>query len=197
MINIFNNLNKVNLRLKFLLASIVPAIILISMTFLPLITMYKGTEISVLVNAYYSSDSLRGKNLYLNYKFENVPYDKLPDEIKNLDKDSSFRRMDGYVVLKQVGNIYDLDYLSIEEPKNKLYLKCSIVPQYIEKPLGTNEITAYVNCNLDRFFISEENFPLKEIDKSEGKLENPEQWLYVAKIKIYKGYGYLEDVKLR
>lgn len=190
----FNSLNKVSLKSKFILASIVPAIILISMTFLPLITMYKGTEISVLVNAYYSSDSLRGKNLYLNYKFENVPYDKLPDEIKNLDKNSSFTRMDGYVVLKQVGNIYDLDYLSIEEPKNKLYLKCSILPQYIEKQFGINEITAYVNCNLDRFFVSEKDFPLKEIDKFEGK---PEQWLYVAKIKIYKGYGYLEDVKLR
>ncbi|MHC1683171.1 MAG: GDYXXLXY domain-containing protein [Clostridiaceae bacterium] len=186
--------NKVNLKYKFFIVAMIPTIILISMTILPLITLYRGTEVSVLVNAYYSSDSIRGKNLYLNYKFENVPYDKLPDEIRTLDKDSLFKPVDGYVVLKQVGDIYDLDYITIEEPKNVLYLKCSISPQYIETKSGTNEITAYVNCNLDRYFVSEENFELKEFDKFEDKTN---QWLYIAKIRIFKGYGYLEEVKLR
>lgn len=196
-------LAKINIKLKFVIVSIIPAVILISMTVLPIITLYKGTEINVLVNAYYSSDSIRGKNLYIDYKFENVPYDKLPDSIKSLDKNSSFNRVDGYVVLKQDGDAYDLDYVSIEKPKDKLYLKCSIMPYYKgdlydtdyakDDNIDNHSIGADINCNLDRFFISEDVIT-KEMDKSKN---NTEQWSYTAKIKIYNGYGILEDVKLK
>lgn len=194
MAKIIYDFDKVNLKFKFLIAALISALILISMTILPLITLYKGTEVSVLVNAYYASDSVRGKNLYLNYKFENVSYDKLPNEIKGLKKDSNLNKIDGYIVLKQVGDIYDLDYISIEEPKNKLYLKCTISPEYKETLDRTENMTAYIKCNLDRFFVAEENFTTQEIDKFQN---NQEQWLYIAKIKIYEGYGILEDVKLR
>lgn len=194
MVNLLCKFNELNIRLKFLIASLIPAIILIFMTILPIVTIYKGTEVSILVDAYYSSDSFRGKNLYLRYKFENVDYDKLPASIRDLNKNSNLKKVNAYAVLKKIGDIYDLDYISMEKPTDKLYLKCSILPYYEETPEGRNRITANINCNLDRFFVSEENITPPTMDRFE---ENADKWLYTAKIKIYKGYGLLTDVKLR
>lgn len=194
MIKFLSKFNELNLKFKFIIVSIIPAIILLSMTIEPIITLYKGTEVSILVNAYYSSDSFRGKNLYIRYKFEDTNDDKISSVIKDLSKDSEFKNVKAYIVLKKDGEIYDMDYISLKKPKDKLYLNCSLTPYYIDKNDKGNNISANINCNLDKFFISEDNYKLPIIDESN---QNENKWSYIAKIKIYQGYGILTDVKLR
>ncbi|GIM27992.1 hypothetical protein CPJCM30710_06580 [Clostridium polyendosporum] len=193
--NLFSKFEELNIKRKFLIVTLIPVIILLCMTILPLLTLYKGTEVSILANAYHSSDSFRGKNLYLEYKISNVTVDKLPDSIKTLNKNSNNRPINAYAVLKKSGDIYDLDYISIEKPKTELYLKCRVLPYFDESIDGFKKEDVYITYTLDRFFTSNEN---KSLNSYPENIEyNNNQWLYTAKIKIYNGYAILSDVQLR
>lgn len=191
---LFLKFKELNIKTKFLIITVMPVIILLCMTILPLLALYRGTEVSILANAHYSSDSFRGKNLYLEYRISNVNADKLPYAMRTLNKDSNDRPINAYAVLKKSGDIYDLDYISIEKPKTKLYLKCRVFPYYDESTDGYKKDSVYITYTLDRFFISEN----KSLNPYPQNIEyNNNQWLYTAKIKIYNGYAILTDVKLK
>lgn len=193
-VTLFSRIKKLNIKIKFLIVILIPIIILLSMTVLPLLTLYKGTEVGILANAHYSSDSFRGKNLYLEYKISNVNADKVPNSIKTLAKESCDKPINAYAVLEKSGDVYDLDYLSLEKPKTELYLKCQVPPYYDEKMWDSNKEPIYIIYTLDRFFVTENKFLSDDLKNAEYNSNN---WLYTAKIKIYNGYAILTDVQLK
>lgn len=193
-VTLFSTIKELNIKIKFLIVVLIPIIILLSMTILPLLTLYKGTEVAILANAHYSSDSFRGENLYLEYKISTVNADKVPNSIKTLAKESYDKPINAYAVLKKSGDVYDLDYLSLEKPKTELYLKCQVPPYYDEKMWDSNKEPIYITYTLDRFFVTENKFLSDDLKNAEYNSNN---WLYTAKIKIYNGYAILTDVQLK
>lgn len=184
--------NSINLKQKFLICTLIPILILFSMTILPIMTLWKGEEIYLEVNAVNSSESFRGRGLYLNYKISQIEGSRIPASIKTEKNENN--RIQAYAVLKSTGKIYDVDYISKERPLGKRYLKCTL--SIAGNDQSTNDISGYARYNLDNFFttnmISEENY--EQFDKSPDAKPESIKWNYLAKIKIYNGYALLEDV---
>lgn len=184
--------NSINLKQKFLICTFIPILILFSMTILPIMTLWKGEEIYLEVNAVNSSESFRGRGLYLNYKISQIEGSRIPASIKTEKNENN--RIQAYAVLKGNGKIYDVDYISKERPLGKRYLKCTL--SIAGNDQFTNDTSGYARYNLDNFFttnmISEENY--EQFDKSPNSKPESIKWNYLAKIKIYNGYVLLEDV---
>lgn len=184
--------NSINLKQKFLICTLIPILILFSMTILPIMTLWKGEEIYLEVNAVNSSESFRGRGLYLNYKISQIEGSRIPASIKTEKNENN--RIQAYAVLKSNGKIYDVDYISKERPLGKRYLKCTL--SIAGNDQFTNDTSGYARYNLDNFFttnmISEENY--EQFDKSPNSKPESIKWNYLAKIKIYNGYVLLEDV---
>lgn len=184
--------NSISLKQRFLICTLIPILILFSMTILPIMTLSKGDEIYLQVNAVNSSESFRGTGLYLNYKISNIDGSKIPDSIRSEKNENNM--IQAYAVLKSTGKIYDIDYITKDRPYGKKYLKCTLSIAHNEQVM--NDTTGYARYNLDNFFttnkISEENY--EQFDKSPDAKPESIKWNYLAKIKIYNGYALLEDV---
>lgn len=184
--------NNINLKQKFLICTLIPILILFSMTILPIMTLWKGDEIYLEVNAVNSSESFRGRILYLNYKISQIDGSRIPASIRAEKSENNM--IQAYAVLKSTGKIYDIDYISEDRPLGKKYLKCTL--SIAGDGQFTNDTSGYARYNLDNFFttnmISEENY--EQFDKSPNSKQESIKWNYLAKIKIYNGYSLLEDV---
>ncbi|MTI82021.1 MAG: GDYXXLXY domain-containing protein [Firmicutes bacterium] len=168
---------------KYIIAGLIPIIILLSMTILPLRALLLGDEILLETEPYDPRDLFRGDYVVLNYKINELDYAKLPEELTR--NESSYYNQNLYAVMKKVGNYYNVDYVTLKEPKNRLYLKCNL--DYIRNldKTESNKI-AIMSYKLDKYFVPENTGHDLEDMSREGNL--------VAKIKVYKGYALLTDV---
>lgn len=184
---------KVNFKNKFLICMLIPVVILLSMTIIPLLTLYNGVEIYIKANAYSSSDSFRGKNLSVEYNINNLDISKLPPSLLTTEEKDK-KITNAYAVLKKNDEFYDVDYITLKKPTSQLYLKCFVHPYYESEPKDKNNSKIYVNYNLDKYFLSEN----KDLVKNEYPNYQKEiKWDYAAKIKIYRGYALLTDLILK
>lgn len=170
-------------KTKYLLAVLVPVLILLSMTVLPLKTLLGGQEILLKTIPVDPTDLFRGDYVTLNYEISQVDIKKLPEELKKESYDHYGKII--YAVLKPEGKYYGVDHISLEKPKNGIFLKCRY--EYLEtKGEWGNDSVLHVGYYLDRHFVPENTgMKLEELSR-EGKL--------VAKIKVLGDYALVMDV---
>ncbi|OPJ54927.1 GDYXXLXY domain-containing protein [Alkalithermobacter paradoxus] len=176
---------------RYILVGILPIIILVSMTITPLNTYLNGVEIVIETMPYDPRDVFRGDHVVLNYKINEVDLDKLPAEFRNIDDINwhTMRNKKLYTVLVKKGDFYEVDYVTFEKPKNKLFLNARY--QY---PIWNYEDTkdkpelkgAFLSYNLDKYFVPENTGRRLEDLSVRGKLK--------AKVKVLNGYSLLVDI---
>jgi uncharacterized membrane-anchored protein len=176
---------------KYVIAVILPLIILISMTINPLITYYRGQEITIETRPYDPRDVFRGDHVVLNYKINEIDINKVPVEFKQEVDYNKLRGKKLYTVLKKSGNYYEVDYATFEKPKDKLYLNCkyeySVWDDEFKSETSIPKIKAItVSYNLDKYFVPENTG--KELEELSAK------GYLTAKVKVWNGYAYLVDI---
>lgn len=185
---------------KYLAITILPLVILLSMTIKPLITYYHGEEILIKTKPYDPRDVFRGDHVSLNYEIAEVSIDKVPKEFKDINISNKLINKKLYTILKKNGNYYMVDYISFEKPKNKLYLAGKYEYPIFDENLKESEKEKYlkeaektppvkgisVSYNLDKYFVSENTGHKLEDLSRKGSL--------TAKVKVWKGYSYLIDI---
>jgi len=163
---------------KWAVAVLLPVLILLSMTVLPLKTMLWGEEILLKTIPLDPTDFFRGDYVILNFEISQISLDKFPQEFR--DEEHKYYGKTVYAVLKPGAKFPQVDRISLEKPKEGTYLKCRY--NYIDQSTGS----VHVSYPFDRYFIPENRG--RELDQlsREGKL--------VAKIKVSGDYALLLDV---
>ncbi|SHF56619.1 Uncharacterized membrane-anchored protein [Desulforamulus putei DSM 12395] len=168
---------------KYIIASLIPVVILLSMCAKPVATLLLGQEILLKTTPYDPRDLLRGDHVILNYQISDIPVSMLPSEFRKIEN-SSFRTKDIYVVLKKKGNYYDLDSVRLKKPETGPYLKGKI--KYFNNSEMGQEV-AHIDYSLDKFFVPENTGMDLEGKSRQGDL--------TARVKVFNGYAYLINIE--
>jgi uncharacterized membrane-anchored protein len=180
-----------NNRKKYLLlASLVPVLILIGMTVLPLFTLMNGKEIKLRTLPVDPADPFRGDYVSLRYEAEEIPVQLVEKEIRDRDEVYNLRV---YVSLEEKDGVYQPTRVSLKKPKTGVYLKGKL--KYFSYPWDeknqkedfTKKIS-YIEYSMDKFFV-EDNTGL-EWEKASAKGD------ILATVKVFNGYAYLTDIEL-
>lgn len=175
-----------NRRKKILLGGIIPIIILLSMTVLPIITTLFGEEVLLETRPYDPRDLFRGDYVVLSYEIDEVDLDKFPDVLKEVYAYEKYRGKNLYAVLKKDGDYHEVDYMTYNKPQDGIYLTTKLNYFYPFQQPETKMDTIHVDYNLDRFFVPENTGKDLEELSRKGEL--------VAKIKVLNGYAILVEV---
>jgi len=169
---------------KFFLAALVPTLVLLLMTFVPLSTWIWGQEIQLETIPFDPRDMFRGDHVVLNYKISQVSLSKMPIELKSELEQDAYRYYgkNMYAILKKNGSYYDVDHISLSKPQGGLYLKCRF--NYLDQM--NSDPMVNLSYYLDKYFVPENTgLELEELSR-QGKL--------VATIKVFKGYALLTGI---
>jgi uncharacterized membrane-anchored protein len=167
-------------RNTFILAVIIPLLILLAMTIKPAMTILFGKEIILETRAVDPNDLFRGDYVSLAFKISDIPKAMLPDSVKNYSKDTT-KSFNLYVSLKQEGNLYVVDAVSEHKPSGGTYLKGKL-QYYYNMP-----DTVYLDYTLDKYFVQQGSGLELQNQSSKGQL--------VGKVKVFDGYGILTGVE--
>lgn len=192
---------------KYLMAFLIPFIVLLSMTIKPSITNAWGSEILIKTKPFDPRDVFRGDYVYLNYEISEITLDKLDASILNIKDDTEeyepfrkLRKKDLYVILKEDKGFYEVDKVSLNKPNQGIYLKAKYRYTLQEMPDKENEnfdkekekyiipkaIGINVDYSLDKYFVPENTGKDLEDKALKGEL--------LAKVKVYKGYSLLKEI---
>jgi uncharacterized membrane-anchored protein len=176
---------------SLLLACLVPVLILLGMTAIPLYTIFNGEEITLQTVPVDPSDVFRGDYVSLRYEAEEVPVKLLEKAV--LDKSKNDYGFRVYVSLKEKDGVYTPAKVTLEKPDTGIYLKGKMGyigtkwDPFTQKESIDN--VAFVEYSLDKYFV-EDNTGLKwEQASSKGEI--------LATVKIFKGYAYLTEIKIK
>lgn len=160
----------------FIIAVVIPLLILSGLTIKPAKTMLLGQEILLQTNAVDPTDLFRGDYIIVNPKIAEVSRSSFPSTMeisggKNI-----------YVLLKPEGPYHVIDKISITVPQEGLYLK-GMIPYYFPE-----SDMVQIDYSLDRYFIKQGSGKELEEASLQGKL--------IANVKILDGYGILTAVSV-
>lgn len=175
-----------NKRNLFLLALIVPIILLLAMTWKPLYTVNTGKTIILETVPVDPRDILYGDYVSLQFAIEEFSKDDLdPALIKEFSKHNT-GKLTVYAVLEQEeGDLYGLKTVTHKKPSDGLFLKGDM---YYYGEHTTDETQMYfANFLPDRFYVAENTGMQLEDLSREGQL--------LAEIKVRDGFAVLEDVR--
>lgn len=171
---------------QFLLACLVPVVILLGMTATPLYTMMAGEEITLRTVPVDPTDLFRGDYVTLQYEAEEIPAELVDNAVKaKLDEGRS--NIEVYVPLKQDEGVHVPAKVSLEKPSSGVYLKGRV--DYMSTSWESNEEVVYVQYSLDKYFVEENTGLELEKASSEGNI--------LAKVKVKNGYAYLTDLSIQ
>lgn len=173
-------------KMKIIVGLTIPLTILISMIIIPLYTLYFGEEVLLETIPYDPRDLLRGDYVTLNYKINQVPLEKFPDELKDRDSYDKYKNKKIYAVLKKEGEMYTVDYMTFVKPKDRIFLTAKLRYFYSFNEVSKVKQIVHVSYNLDKYFVPENTG--KELEEMSRKGE------LVARVKIYNGQAILIDV---
>ncbi|PIC84938.1 hypothetical protein CSV72_16220 [Sporosarcina sp. P20a] len=175
-----------NKRNLFLLALIVPIILLLAMTWKPLYTVNTGKTITLETVPVDPRDILYGDYVSLQFAIEEFSKDDLdPALIKEFSKHNT-GKLTVYAVLEQEeGDLYGLKTVTHKKPSDGLFLKGDMY-YYGEHHIDDNQMY-YANFLPDRFYVAENTGMQLEDLSREGQL--------LAEIKVRDGFAVLEDVR--
>lgn len=192
---------------KYLMAFLIPFVILLSMTIKPAITNALGSEILIKTKPFDPRDVFRGDYIYLNYEINEITLDKLDNSVLNIRDDKEeyepfkeLRKKNLYVTLKESKGVYEVDKVSLNKPNEGIYLKAKYrytlqdmpekedenINKEKEKYVVPKAIGINVDYSLDKYFVPENTGKDLEDKAQKGEL--------LAKIKVYKGYSLLKEV---
>lgn len=182
---------------KYLLISILPIIILISISIKPILTNSIGEEIIIKGQVH---NNLGSDSNYVEYDINSIELDKVPKDLFNFinteDDDNGYVDMNDYyrktiyVILKKQNDYYEVDYTTFEKPRdNKIYLEAK--PRYAgfddDKKISYLGVVYTLDEHINRKKVSEDILTKFKNDKNFYPVDAK------LKIKIYNGYGLLEE----
>jgi len=171
----------------FYLAILIPLIVLGGIAYKPLQAKLQGEEIFLETDAYDPRDLFRGDYVHINLKIRSASYDRLSEKIfYDADKyNDSFV----YVLLKPDGSgYYSIDTILDKPPLDGIYLKARIfgLRETSEFP---KPYDVYLDYGLERYYVEENTGEDLQYDSNDGILD--------VRVKVYKGYGYIDGLKKR
>lgn len=175
-----------NKRNLFLVALIVPIILLLAMTWKPLYTVNTGKTITLETVPVDPRDILYGDYVSLQFAIEEFTKDDLdPALIEEFSKHDT-GKLTVYAVLEQKeGDLYGLKTVTHKKPNNGLFLKGDM---YYYGEFNSNEIQTYfANFLPDRFYVAENTGMQLEDLSRKGQL--------IADVKVRDGFAVLENVR--
>ncbi|PID01975.1 MULTISPECIES: GDYXXLXY domain-containing protein [unclassified Sporosarcina] len=175
-----------NKRNLFLIALIVPIILLLAMTWKPLYTVKTGKTITLETVPVDPRDILYGDYVSLQFAIEEFSKESLdPALIKEFSKHDT-GRLTVYAVLEQEeGDVYGLKTVTHKKPSDGLFLKGDMY-YYGEHNIDENQMY-FANFLPDRFYVAENTGMQLEDLSRKGQL--------LADIKVRDGFAVLEDVR--
>ena len=164
----------------FLLAVLIPLLILLAMTIKPQTTVLFGQQILLETKAFDPTDLFRGDYVAVRFVISDIPKSKvsLPmDKVSNKNL---------YVSLKQEGKYYVVDQVSETKPQQGVYLKGKFQDTY--NPNG--EVDKFsVDYSLDKYFLEQgSGKDLEQKSRSGG---------VIVTVKVLGGYGVLTGITAR
>jgi uncharacterized membrane-anchored protein len=174
-----------NNRIGFIIALIVPLLLLIGLTVKPLWTLTYGDDVALLTVPIAPSDLLYGDYVTLRYEIEEVPKNEISTAIlKKIDNRSNSNELTVYGILIEQGDVYVLSSLSDKKPTDSVYLTGKLSVYDYQNADGINVHS--INFGLDRYYIPENTGKeLKDLS-AKGQL--------MAHIKVKNGYGILKEI---
>lgn len=176
---------------RFLICTAIPALILIAMTLVPLMTLNFGQEIKIKTLPVDPRDVFRGDYVTLNYEINELPMDRVPEVFKDETAWQKMRNVPLFVVLKQNGAYYEADYATFQRPASGIYLKGHFQwvvwgPADVEFK-GSGATGIRLTYNLDQFFVPENTGRSLEELSRQGSLN--------AVVKVWNGYATLMRIE--
>ena len=164
----------------FLLAVLIPLLILLAMTIKPQATLLFGQQIALETKAFDPTDLFRGDYVAVSFVISDIPKSKVTLPI---DKVSNKYL---YVSLKQEGKFYVVDQVSEDKPKLGVYLRGKFQDMYNQN----GEMDKFsVDYSLDKYFLEQGTGMTLQQESYTGGL--------VGTIKVLGGYGVLTGVTKR
>lgn len=182
-----------NLGFKYIVVFLIQVLILISMTIQPIMTNILGTEITIKTDPLDPRDVFRGDYVRLNYEISSIPLNLLDEDILKLtninEQYGEFGDLFGkdlYVALKEDNGFYTVDKVTLEKPKDGIYLIGKYAYSIWNETKEENVKAIRVEYTLDNYFVPENTGKDLEEASSKGQV--------IAKVKVYKGYSVLKEV---
>ncbi|WP_042346520.1 GDYXXLXY domain-containing protein [Bacillus massiliigorillae] len=174
---------------KFLLILIVPLLILLGMVIKPVSAYMFGERIVLETIPVDPTSLFYGDYMSLQLKISEVPKELLSESLmKELishrsDEYSLFSKtIPVYTALEKKGDIYRAKAVSLDKPKNGLYLKGKI-NSYI---LQYDQQNLYVDYGIDRYYVEENTGKEIENHAQQGNIK--------VALKIKNGYGLIDGL---
>lgn len=164
-----------NKKRTFFIAVAIPLLILLAMTVKPSATVLFGHEIVLETKAVDPTDLFRGDYVSVGLKISDIPKDKLPTPIEKIIKKNL------YVSLKQEGKYYSVDKVSVNKPKQGIYLKGKV------RYYSFDSEKVQIDYSLDKYFVKQGSGMELQQESAKGALE--------GKVKVLGGYGVLTEIK--
>ena len=168
---------------------LIPVLILLGMTILPLMTIISGEEITLQTRPVDPRDIFKGDYVILSYEIEEIDLNKVEEDLKMKLTSSSFPyNKDLYVLLKMENGVYVVDKVTQSKPRGtSTYMKAKY--RYISKDRFmevSEEAMLIVSYSIDRYFVPENTGTELEEAARKGEL--------VARVKILNGYALLSEI---
>lgn len=175
-----------NKRNLFLVALIVPIILLLALTWKPLYTVNTGKTITLETVPVDPRDILYGDYVSLQFAIEEFSKDDLdPELIKEFSKHDT-GKLTVYAMLEQEeGDLYGLKTVTHKKPSDGLFLKGDMY-YYGEYNKDENQMY-FANFLPDRFYVAENTGMQLEDLSRKGQL--------LADIKVRDGFAVLQNVR--
>jgi uncharacterized membrane-anchored protein len=171
----------------FVLALLIPLIILGGVAFKPLLAETQGEEILLATDAYDPRDLFRGDYVHLNLEINRSSYDRLSEVI--LDDVEKYNNSFIYVLLKPGESGYhSIDTILEKPPSDGVYLKARIYG-LSNRQYDKGALIVYLDYGLERYYVQENTGEELQYDSNDGILD--------VKARVYKGYGYVEGLMKR
>ena len=164
----------------FLLAVLIPLLILLAMTIKPQATVLFGQEIVLETKAYDPTDLFRGDYVAISLAISEMPKFKVTLPIDKVSNKNL------YVSLKQEGKYYVVDNVGETKPKQGIYLRGKFRNTYNQ--FGEADKFS-VDYSLDKYFLEQGSGKDLEQESYAGGL--------VASVKVLGGYGVLTGIATR
>ncbi|KAJ53697.1 putative membrane-anchored protein [Clostridium tetanomorphum] len=183
---------------KYLLVSLIPLLVLLSMCIPPLLVQIYGETVQLESRINPGKDTFRGRVLYLDYKISSIDKNIVDSAIYTNYKELKKDYINAYGILNKKNNYWHVSRITLEKPKKgQLYLKCSI-PTYVLKENfnidNIKEQKIYINYDLDKYFTTDKT--LYDTINDYNRISKPyeETYDYIVKLKIYNGSGQVIEV---
>jgi len=166
------------------LAVLIPIIILLGMTVLPMMTYFFGEEILLETQPVDPRDIFRGDYVSLRFVINQVDRDLFPKELWDKDTYQKYRHKALYAILKKEGDYYTVERISFEEPNHPFYLDAKVKLYTSLHDYYREEV--FVEYPIDRYFVPENTGKDLEELSRKGQL--------AARIKVWRGYSLLMEI---